>query len=83
MEQYIKIKAKDDEGNPLGTFRIYIEFDYSTASLNSIVDSNKEIPLDGSIYNIPSNSIRKKMADVKPPIKATIYALAKTMKQPK
>lgn len=56
MEQYIKIKAKDDEGNPLGTFRIYIEFDYSTPSLNSIVDSNKEIHLDGSIYNIPSNS---------------------------
>ena len=56
MEQYIKIKAKDDEGNQLGVFRIYIEFNYSTASLNSIVDSNKEIPLDGSIYNIPSNS---------------------------
>lgn len=56
MEQYVKIKANDDEGNLLGTFRISIDINFSTRSLNSIVEKDKEIDLDSSIYNIPSNS---------------------------
>ena len=56
MEQYVKIKARDDEGNLLGTFRISIDINFSTRSLNSIVEKDKEIDLDSSIYNIPSNS---------------------------
>ena len=55
MEQYILIKARDDEGNLLGTFKLSIEIDYSTKSIWSIVEKNTEITLDSSIYNIPSN----------------------------
>ena len=56
MEQYIKINAKDDEGNLLGTFKLSIEINFSTRSINSIVEKHTEITLDSSIYNIPSNS---------------------------
>ena len=55
MEQYIKIKAKNEEGDLLGTFKLSIET-YPTKSIYSIVEKNKEIPLDSSIYNIPSNA---------------------------
>ena len=56
MEQYIKIKAMDDENNHLGTFTVSIEFNFTTKSTRSIVDFNKEIKLDSTLYNIPSNS---------------------------
>ena len=56
MEQYIKINAKDDEGNLLGTFKLSIDINFSTRSINSIVEKHTEITLDSSIYNIPSNS---------------------------
>ena len=56
MEQYIKIKAKNDEGRLLGTIRLSIE-SFPTKSINSIVEKNKEIALDSSIYNIPSNTV--------------------------
>ena len=42
MEQYVKIKANDDEGNLLGTFRISIDINFSTRSLNSIVEKDKK-----------------------------------------
>lgn len=56
MEQYIKIKAKNEEGDLLGTFMISIDINFSTKSINSIVEKDAEIKLDSSIYNIPSNS---------------------------
>ena len=56
MEQYIKIKAHNDEGELLGTFKLSIELERSTKSTRTIVDFNKEIKLDNSIYNIPSNA---------------------------
>lgn len=56
MEQYIKIKAKNEEGDLLGTFMISIDINFSTRSINSIVEKDAEIKLDSSIYNIPSNS---------------------------
>ena len=56
MEQYIKIKAHDDEGNLIGTFKISIDINYTTKSIRSIKEQNKEIELDSSLYNIPSNS---------------------------
>ena len=56
MEQYIKIKAHNDEGELLGTFKLSIELERSTKSTRTIVDFNKEIKLDNSIYNIPSNT---------------------------
>ena len=55
MEQYIKIIANDDEGKILGTFKLSIE-SFPTKSIYSIVEKNREIPLDSSIYNIPSNT---------------------------
>ena len=55
MEQYIKIKTKNDEGKLLGTIKLSIE-SYPTKSINSIVEKNKEMGLDSSIYNIPSNA---------------------------
>ena len=55
MEQYIKIKAKNEEGDLLGTFQLSIET-FPTKSIYSIVEKNKEIRLDSSIYNIPSNT---------------------------
>ena len=55
MEQYIKIKAKNEEGVLLGTFKLSIETN-PTRSIYSIVEKNKEILLDSSIYNIPSNT---------------------------
>ena len=55
MEQYIKIKAKNDEGKLLGTIKLSID-SYPTKSINSIVDKDIEISLDSSIYNIPSSS---------------------------
>ena len=55
MEQYIKIKAKNEEGDLLGTFQLSIET-FPTKSIYSIVEKNKEITLDSSIYNIPSNT---------------------------
>ena len=56
MEQYIKIKAKDEEGHFLGTFKLSIESKNLTESMDSISDKGSEKKLDGSIYNIPSNS---------------------------
>lgn len=56
MEQYIKIKAHNDEGELLGTFKLSIELERSTKSTRAIVDFNKEIKLDNSIYNLPSNA---------------------------
>ena len=55
MEQYIKIKARNEGGDLLGTFKLSIEV-YPTRSINSIVEKNNEITLDSSIYNIPSSS---------------------------
>ncbi len=54
MEQYIKIKAHNDEGELLGTIKLSIVLERSTKSTRTIVDFNKEIKLDNSIYNIPS-----------------------------
>ena len=56
MEQYIKIKARSEEGDLLGTFKLSIDINYSTKSIWSIVEKNKETTLDSSIYNIPSNA---------------------------
>ena len=56
MEQYIKIKARNDEGDFLGTFKLSIDIEYPTRSIYSIVEKNKEIELDSSIYNMPSNT---------------------------
>ena len=56
MEQYIKIKAHNDEGQILGTIKLSIGMEHSTKSTRTIVDFNKEIKLDNSIYNIPSNT---------------------------
>ena len=56
MEQYIKIRAHDDEGNLIGTFKISIDINYTTKSIRSIKEQNKEIKLDSSLYNIPYNS---------------------------
>ena len=56
MEQYIKIKARNEEGDLLGTFKLSIDINYSTKSIWSIVEKNKETTLDSSIYNIPSNT---------------------------
>ncbi len=55
MEQYILIKARNEGGGLLGTFKLSIET-YPTRSIYSIVEKNKEIELDSSIYNIPSNT---------------------------
>ena len=44
MEQYIKIKAKNEEGDLLGTFKLSIET-YPTKSIYSIVEKNKEYHL--------------------------------------
>ena len=49
MEQYIKIKARNDEGDFLGTFKLSIDIEYPTRSIYSIVEKNKEIELDSSI----------------------------------
>ena len=56
MEQYIKITSKNEEGDLLGTFKLSIDINFSTRSINSIVEKHTEITLDSSIYNIPSNS---------------------------
>ena len=39
MEQYIKIKAKNDEGKLLGTIKLSVE-SFPTKSMNSIVEKN-------------------------------------------
>ena len=56
MEQYIKIKAKNEKEELLGTFMISIDINFSTQSLDSIVEKDEETTLDSSVYNIPSNS---------------------------
>lgn len=53
MEQYIKIKARNEGGDLLGTFKLSIE---TIFPIKSIVEMDKEILLDSSIYNIPSSS---------------------------
>ena len=56
MEQFIKIRAKNENGEPFGTFKISTDINFYTRSINSIVEKNTHIRLDNSIYNIPSNS---------------------------
>ena len=56
MEQYIKIKAKNDEGELIGTIKLSIDYKGYSRAMNSIVEKNSEMVLDGSIYNIPSNA---------------------------
>ena len=53
MEQYIKIKAIDDDNNHLGTFKISI--DYTGYIKNLPEDSlNKEVSIDNRVlYNVP------------------------------
>ena len=55
MEQYIKIKAYNEDKKFLGTFKLSIKIDYSTPSIDSLSDYNKENKLDESItlYNVP------------------------------
>ena len=52
MEQYIKIKAVDDDNNLFGTFKLSIDY---TGFINLPTDSlNKEVPLGNLIlYNVP------------------------------
>ena len=50
MKQYIEIKARNEGGDFIGTFKLSIDYG------ESIVEEDEKVTLDSSIYNMPFNS---------------------------